>query len=131
MSEFDLVAVGALLATIGAAIAYHRLTGNASGVDIDHDGADEITFEDEDESEGEQTLEEDIVQSAPPFVYAIGENLTELDGIGDSKAQNLIDEGFETAEDLYFAADEEIQQATGIGPHLVETIREQIGSSDE
>jgi predicted flap endonuclease-1-like 5' DNA nuclease len=58
------------------------------------------------------------------------EDLTDVKGVGPTRADKLRDNDFDTPEDLYFATDENIEAVDTFGPHVVSQIREDIGSVD-
>lgn len=136
--------IGGAIAVTAIAALYAYKTGNGAEVDFDNDGENEVDFagddnssstapeelyppENEGESEGDT---EDTTSTAPEEVHDIGGNLTEITGIGETKADTLVEEGFETANELYFASDENLTDVTGIGSHVLDQIRGDIGSFD-
>lgn len=55
------------------------------------------------------------------------DELTDVKGVGETRAEDLMDAGFVSPNDLYFAKDEDIEAVDGIGPYTVEQIRDDIG----
>lgn len=129
MVEEILLSVGVLgIVTAAVAYGYHYVTGNEAGVDIDRDGEDDIEFEEGDPFE-EPNFNE-VYKVASETAQEIGGELAQVKGLGETKAEALIEMGFETAEDLYFADDEELLDVSGIGETTVERIREHIGGAE-
>lgn len=56
---------------------------------------------------------------------------SELDGVGDSKAEELQNSGFETLADLGAATTEELTNVSGIGPTLAQSIQDQTEHHSE
>lgn len=52
--------------------------------------------------------------------------LSKLDGVGPSKAENLYENGFHSLEDLEGVSHEELQEVKGIGPGLAEKILDSL-----
>jgi predicted flap endonuclease-1-like 5' DNA nuclease len=130
---------------IAAAAAYSRLTGDEATVDVDdqevHFGSDE--GENPQDAAAEEVVEEaaeaaeDVVETA---VEADGEtvdadlgadSLSNVKGVGDTRADELRSEGFTSVTDLYYASDDNLLDVTGIGPYTIEQIREDIGSVED
>jgi predicted flap endonuclease-1-like 5' DNA nuclease len=146
-TELVLTVGGVALAIAGAA-AYSVLTGNSASVDYDDDGNDEITFDgteetapyrnervktepspyngDTDESADEPDPNGESTGAAPTSVQEIGENLASIRGIGPNRADTFRQAGFETAEDLWAASDEEILAVHGIGDRALTQIRHDL-----
>lgn len=55
------------------------------------------------------------------------EELTDIDGVGESKAEALRDAGFETVEDLRKASQERIAETEGVGKALAARIKADVG----
>lgn len=155
----DPVLVGGAVTVAAVAIAagYSYFTGNDSGVDVDDDGNDEVTFEGNNDAmfdcndptedpayrddefaptgtgEADDAEDEDATsfQAAPEAVQDIGTDLAEVTGIGETRADDLQKAGFHTASDLYFAADEDLTDVSGIGDLTVSQVRGDIGSAEE
>jgi predicted flap endonuclease-1-like 5' DNA nuclease len=151
MVDPALVAGGVAVAGAAIAAAYSYFSGNASSADIDGDGEDELEFEGtnngftgcndptedpayaEDPAPGTEPVVADntgdtlTLEAAPEEVRDI-EAITDVKGVGDTRADDLADAGYHTADDLYFASDEELTDVDGIGDYTVEQIREDIGS---
>jgi len=151
----DPVLVGGAAAVAGVAIAaaYAYLSGedSSAGVDIDNDGEDEVdyTFEGtdsedeehrldgaepdsqpEDAGSIEDTVSDDVDEQADPTPEAVQDKsgLTDVKGVGSTRAEALGKAGFSTPEDLYYASDENLTDVDGIGSYTVEQIRDDIGS---
>jgi predicted flap endonuclease-1-like 5' DNA nuclease len=67
---------------------------------------------------------------ADPDVQEIGENLASIRGIGPNRADTFRQAGFETAEDLWAASDDEILAVHGIGDRALTQIRGDVGRAD-
>lgn len=120
----SIVAIG------GGVYAYLQRGGNVE-VDADDDGNPELVLE-EAEDEGDFAVEDETAeppeyQAAPEAVRDI-ESLSDVKGVGDTRADDLQKAGYHTASDLYFASDAELAEVHGIGDLTVSQIREDIGS---
>jgi hypothetical protein len=129
LEELLLAGAGASVAIAVVAYVYHRVTGEPVQVDVDQDGEDDIELEEGEPFESEPV--EETIDYASEAAQEIGGELAKVKGLGETKAEALVEAGFEVAEDLYFADDEELLDVTGIGETTVERIREHIGGSDE
>lgn len=125
---------GTIAVTLAVAYLYSYLTGSTAGVDVDNDGADEVTFDgDEPTVIADAAMSEDI---DAPSTTEIAEytaqlyDLTSVTGIGETRAEAFRDAGFETVVDLYEANDDELLAVYGIGEQAVAQIRDDIGSHD-
>lgn len=133
----DPALIGGAIAAVAiiSAGAYAAFSGNSASVDVDSDGEDEVKFgtaetpEDdprEDESENQYTATE-----ADPSTLPEDEpDVTNVKGVGETRANALSDEGIETAADLYYASDSTLTDVDGIGKYTVSQIREDIGGID-
>jgi len=63
----------------------------------------------------------------PERIAAIGSDLQSINGIGPVRASSFTAAGFETAEDLYYSADESLLDVDGIGERALSQIREDVG----
>jgi len=70
-------------------------------------------------------------EAAPEDVRAVGQTLSDITGLGETRADDLKKAGFHTASDIYFAADEDLTAVSGIGDLTVSQIRGDIGGVDE
>lgn len=107
--------------------AYSRLTGQDAEVDIDNDGESEVVFE------GSPDDEFDIEPADPnPIPDAVFEknDMTDVKGIGPTRAERLREAGYESVEDLYYASDAGLGDVKGIGDLAISHIREDIGAVD-
>lgn len=131
----DPAVVGGVAIAVAVALAagYSYVTGNESSVDMDSDGNDEVTFGGDDTFETEEDEEEEsqLDNMFVPDEVANVESLTDVTGIGATRAEDLKASGFHTAVDLYFAADEELKNVHGIGDLTVSQIRDDIGQTGE
>lgn len=150
-----MIGVGTAAVAIGSAAAYSYFSGNEASVDYDDDGNDELTFggdddsrvttapspytnaagspdedprEDADEEETGGLAETSESSDAPERVTEIGDNLTEINGIGEVRKEALNEAGFDTALDLWYASDAALTDVSGIGSQAVSQIRSDIGS---
>lgn len=125
-------------AAIISAAAYSYFSGNDASVDTDGDGEAELEFEgnngvvpdcndDADDPAYVEHSTEDEESPVPDEVREI-EDMATVKGIGDTRADALVEAGYTSAEDLYVAADDELTGVDGIGAYTVEQIREDIGS---
>jgi large subunit ribosomal protein L32e len=55
------------------------------------------------------------------------EELTDISGVGDAKAEALIEAGFESVEDVRAASQEELAEANGVGNALAARIKADVG----
>ncbi|WP_226041242.1 helix-hairpin-helix domain-containing protein [Natrinema sp. DC36] len=127
------VVVGGI-ALIAAAARFYRKGGTVEG-DVDGDGETEVTFSSppENDCQAEEATEDDGAEEDSPVPDAILEieDIETITGIGPTRAETLVENGFETAEDLYNAADEDLLDVDGFGEHAVSQIRGDIGSVEE
>jgi len=123
---------GIAIVVIGAGYyAYHRLTGERVEADIDQDGETDFVLEEHDGDEGEDHTTNEIVAVTSETAQEIGGELAEIKGIGEKRAEDFVDAGFETAEDIYFAQDGDLTDISGIGEGTVEMIREHLGRPED
>jgi predicted flap endonuclease-1-like 5' DNA nuclease len=141
------------------AIAYGLYTGRSTSIEVDDDGDVPVEVGEDDGADSSNVAatsdtdprgiddgsietspsphdpdeSDDSVQAVelPDAVVEAGEDLTEVKGIGPTKAESLEAVGFETPSELYFASDSELQNATGVGPGVVAQIRDDIGHVDD
>lgn len=118
---------------IVSAAAYSYFTGNESsaGADIDNDGEDEINVDfggDEATDEEVEEAVERVEQPEAPEHVTEKAGLTDVKGVGPTRAEKLDKAGFPDPSDLYYASDENLTDVDGIGAYTVEQIREDIGS---
>lgn len=133
MVDPTLIALGvAAVAGVAIAAGYSYFTGEdaTAGIDVDQDGEDDLsyTFEGAEDTHEDEPREFDV---APEDVRAIGTALHKITGIGDTRADDLKKAGFHTASDIYFAADDDLKEVSGIGDLTVSQIRDDIGSVDD
>lgn len=57
----------------------------------------------------------------------MAEQLTDVDGVGESKAETLREEGYETVEDLKRASQDELAETEGVGKALAARIKADVG----
>ncbi len=88
-------------------------------------GEDSIEMSDEDDESDNR--KENEVNDNPSGKT----DLTNVKGIGETRAESFREEGFETPDDLYYATDENLCEVNGIGDLTVSQIRDDIGSVDE
>lgn len=121
MTEAILITAGGGIAAIAAAAGYSYFTGEDTSVsaDLDNDGDDDVTA----------SFENDEPQSAPSISLDVND-IEEITGIGPHRAEQLISEGLESPEDLYYAADSTLEGVDGFGGRAVEMIRDDIGGID-
>lgn len=118
-------AVTALAAAAGA-YAYRKRGGSEPDHDVAAPG-DECEVEDSaDPIEHTVTVEPDV-----PDVVTEKNGLTDIKGIGATRAEAIGKAGFSDPEDVYFATDEELTDIEGIGEYTVEQIRDDIGREEE
>lgn len=136
-----------IAAAAGIAYRYARSGGKVEA-DVDNDGDAEVTFEspsggfdcnDDAEDPAYQGVSRTDIEAqtqeqpdpTPEYVEEIGEDLTDIKGIGPTRAEDFREEGFDTAADLYYASDENLEAVHGIGANAVSQIREDIGSIED
>lgn len=138
----EVLAVAGTVFTVAIGAGYAYFTGNEASVDVDGDGEDDITFEGDsnDSNEEESTTEEQTEEATeeqsnpnptPAEVQDIGDDLTEVTGVGPTREEALNNATYDTAADLYYASDEGLESVHGLGPKAVEDIRADIGGIDE
>jgi predicted flap endonuclease-1-like 5' DNA nuclease len=128
--NIDPVVLGTAVLAIGSAAvyAYVKGVGTSASVDLDDDGTDEATVEFGGGAD-ETAKAEPQVAEVPDEVAEV-DSLTDIKGIQETRAENLREAGFDTAADLYFASDENLEAVHQLGPTSVEQIREDIGGID-
>lgn len=120
MLEF--VAAGTIVGSL-AVIAYLAKKG-----DIEPTNIEESLPEEEYELEDETIPQTD---PTPDHIREIGDDLTQIKGVGDAKAQILEDNGYYIAADVFFGSDEHLESLHTFGPSTVEMIREDLGHIEE
>lgn len=128
------LAAGVAAAGIASAAIYSYLTGESTSVSVDpdDDGSDEVTASFGGDTNVAETTDEDGEDDTPnpskPPMYEVGAvKLTDIKGVGNTKADALRGEGYESPEDVYLASDGDLVRVVGIGPSVVEQIRSDIG----
>lgn len=122
---------------VAAAVRHYRKGGTVEA-DVDGDGDAEFTMSSPSNDVSTETYSgaTDPFQSTQPTsptperVTDIGGDLAQITGVGPSRAEDLKGAGFETASDVYYAADENILAINGIGDHALGLIRDDIGGID-
>lgn len=144
----------------GIAAGYSYFSGNGSEVDVDSDGNNEIeylgdestnvdfevdTWDCNDDADDPAYRDDALVPTnasasgltegsyadpTPDKVSEIGAELEEIKGVGPVRAQELRNGDYESAADLYYASDENLEDVNGLGPRAVSHIREDIGGID-
>jgi large subunit ribosomal protein L32e len=107
-SEDDLTAVDG----IGTALAGRIETALE---DLEDDEADEAETESDDADEADADPLEDY------------DDLTDISGVGDAKAESLREAGFESAEDVARASQDELAEVDGVGNALAARIKADVG----
>lgn len=87
-------------------------------------------------SEGEDVIEEleegyETVTLTDESNPSGKQDLTNVKGIGPTRADGFREEGFGTPDDLYYATDENLLAIEGIGDLTVRQIREDVGSIED
>nr|WP_256687973.1 helix-hairpin-helix domain-containing protein [Halococcus qingdaonensis] len=59
-----------------------------------------------------------------------GAELTVIDGVGDAKAEALVEAGFETVADIQDASEDDLAEAEGVGDAFAERIKEGASEVD-
>jgi len=134
------LAVGGSIVTVLAVAVYAYKTGNEASVDFDDDGNNEVTFNNDggvsedsstEEATSETTSNVDETEAELDIPNDVQDReLVDVKGVGPTKAEHLNNEGYENANDLYFAADSNLTDVTGIGSGVLGQIRDDIGSWD-
>lgn len=83
-----------------------------------------------DEMESSETSEADVDASEQPVESAAGAGLTAIDGVGDAKAEALVEAGFETVADIQDASEDDLSEAEGVGDAFAERIKEGASEVD-
>ncbi len=96
-----------------------RIKADIGGLEVDEAADAEIDEETESESESEPETEEDDEDEL--------EALTDISGVGDSKAERLREAGIETVEDIRELEQEELAEIEGIGNALATRIKADVG----
>jgi predicted flap endonuclease-1-like 5' DNA nuclease len=96
----------------------------ANGSDDGDDGSDSDVADDTDSDTNV------IGGGDVPDEVADKDGLTDVKGIGESRAEAFVDEGYRTVADLYYASGENLTNVDGIGDRAVQYIREDIGGID-
>nr|WP_241431225.1 helix-hairpin-helix domain-containing protein [Halococcus thailandensis] len=73
--------------------------------------------------ESSETSEADVDASEQPVESAAGAGLTAIDGVGDAKAEALVEAGFETVADIQDASEDDLSEAEGVGDAFAERIK--------
>jgi hypothetical protein len=110
MSETLIVLVAGGIAMASAYV----LKRHGYDVGVGYDG-DEVSIDTDGDGDGEATFDEGDVQE-----------LQEIAGIGSTKASRLEDADIFDAEDVRSASDAELLSVAGIGPSVLERIREDL-----
>lgn len=142
-------AVGVVAIAAAGIYAYRSGDDASAGADLDNDGEDEISVdfdgndeeshrldgaepaeENDDADDIEDTVSDDVEEQADPTPETVQDksDLTDVKGVGATRAEALGKAGFSTPEDLYYASDENLEDVDGIGSYTVEQIRDDIGS---
>ena len=115
---------------VGTALAA-RIVADVAGVEVDDDVAAEVEEADEaeaDEVEAEEAetdeAEADEVEPGGPETY---EELTDISGVGASKADALEAAGYDTVEAVAAATQDELADVEGVGMALAARIKADVG----
>jgi predicted flap endonuclease-1-like 5' DNA nuclease len=140
MVDPAIAAVGGVAVAGGLAFAYAYLTGNDTDVsaDLDGDGEAEASYTIEGNEDapfdgvgGEQEVTvEEGEEAFEAGVDLAADALEDVKGVGPARAETLQENGFDTPEDLYYAADSTLTDISGFGDRFVEMVREDIGGVD-
>jgi len=126
---------GAVLAAIvGSGYLYQRSRGNLEDGAPESGETEDVEPVDSTPLQGPTPPTNDVggdEEDESPNVDIDAEDLVDVKGIAETRAETLRENDFETPKDLYFATDENIEAVDGFGPHVVRQIREDIGSVDE
>lgn len=136
----ELAAIGA--AVSGAAVyGLYRLRNRDSGSNVDYeahtfdcnDDAEDPAYEDTPRDEIEAASENDEPNDGDPTPEVVTEKsgLTEIKGVGATRAEKLGKAGFSDPEDIYYATDGNLVEVDGIGQYTVDQMRSDIGSVDD
>ncbi|MEF8785629.1 MAG: 50S ribosomal protein L32e [Haloarculaceae archaeon] len=96
---------------------------------------EEVAFEDDEQDvdEEEAFSEEEATESTEEDVEADAESdeeiaeLTDISGVGDSKADALADAGYETVDDIRVASQDDLADVDGVGMALAARIKADVG----
>ncbi|WP_158589370.1 helix-hairpin-helix domain-containing protein [Halococcus sp. IIIV-5B] len=100
-------------------------SGIAADDDTDTDAGSET-----DESPSESDLEPAITKVGESDEDGAGVDVTEVDGVGESKADALREAGFETVSDVREADLDDLEEAEGVGQASAERLRENAHEAD-
>ena len=140
MVDPTIVVGGAVTLVSLAATAYlvfRRGGGNVENVQLTDDTADKVSEAVEAGKDfgvsASETIEEGVefANEVEDVVNDVtGKNdLTNVKGIGPTRAASFREEGFENPDDLYYATDEKLTAVEGIGDLTVSQIRDDIGTA--
>lgn len=87
----------------------------------------EVEWEKEEEAETEAEAEE---QEESGEESQFPDELTDIDGVYETKAEALRDEGYEAIEDLRGATQDEIAETEGVGEALATRIKAEVGDAE-
>jgi|GEM_PF-53401 len=98
--------------------------GSALAARIVADVGEVTVAETDDESEADETAAEDAADEESTEDY---EDLTDISGVGGSKADALEDAGYETVDDVRAASQEDLAEVEGVGMALAARIKADVG----
>jgi small subunit ribosomal protein S3 len=101
--------------------------------EIDEDLSEETEADAEailDEMESTEETEGDVDASEQPVESAAGTGLVAIDGVGEAKAEALVEAGFETVADIEEASEDDLAEAEGVGDAFAERIKEGASEVD-
>lgn len=100
-----------------------RMKAQTDDVEVSDDVQAEIEESTEDEELATETETADEAEDDEPEI----EELTDISGVGDSKAASLREEGFNTVDHIRGASQEELSNVDGIGMALAARIKADVG----
>ncbi|MHB9285530.1 50S ribosomal protein L32e [Halobacteriales archaeon Cl-PHB] len=113
-SEDDLTEVDG----VGAALA-SRIKADLGEVEVDEDAeADDESAAEDEESEAADEAEDDVEDY---------EDLTDISGVGEGKADALREAGYESVDDVRRASQDDLAEADGVGMALAARIKADVG----
>jgi large subunit ribosomal protein L32e len=120
---------------VGNALAA-RIKADIGDLDVDEEtdaeieedeSADEETDEEADDQEAEADDDEEAAADDDEDDAEDYEELTDISGVGETKAEALRDAGFETIRDVREASQDDLAEVEGIGNALAARIRADVG----
>jgi large subunit ribosomal protein L32e len=114
---------------VGTALAA-RIEADLGDVEVDEDASAEVEEADDERAEPDETddgtddpAETEAVEAEDSEI----DELTDISGVGESKAETLREAGFETVEDVRGASQDDLAAVDGVGMALAARIKADVG----